>query len=88
MSLLCLCSPRIHFKDHSLKGAPPGSVGAAARSGWSSETTFLQCMTDFIEHVKPTPERPVILLLDNHESHMNGKENWDYCGNFPSPYFS
>lgn len=63
--------PRVHFKDHMLKGAPPGSVGAAAPSGWSNETIFLQFMTHFIEHVKPTPERPVILLLDNHESHMN-----------------
>lgn len=63
--------PRVHFKDHMLKGAPPGSVGAAAPSGWSNEVVFQQYLEHFITHTKPTPKDPVLLVLDNHESHIS-----------------
>lgn len=63
--------PRVHFKDHMLKGAPPGSVGAAAPSGWSNEVVFVQYLEHFITHTKPSPKDPVLLLLDNHESHIS-----------------
>ncbi|KAJ8928568.1 hypothetical protein NQ314_018868 [Rhamnusium bicolor] len=48
--------PRANFKNHMLKGAPVGAIGAANKSGWSNED--------------PTMEDKVILLLDNHESHV------------------
>lgn len=36
-----LIFPRVNFKDFMLKGAPPGSIGAANPSGWSTEALFL-----------------------------------------------
>lgn len=63
--------PRVHFKPHMLKGAPPGSVGAASPSGWSNETIFISYMEHFIHHVKPGPNNPQILIMDNHESHYS-----------------
>ncbi|XP_022195280.2 uncharacterized protein LOC111052802 [Nilaparvata lugens] len=63
--------PRVHFKSNMLKGAPPGSIGAAAPSGWSNENIFNQYFEHFVKHTKPTIESPVILLLDNHESHVS-----------------
>lgn len=63
--------PRVYFKDHMLKGAPPGSIGAANQSGWSTEAIFLQYLDHFIKHAKPTKERPVLLTMDNHESHIS-----------------
>lgn len=63
--------PRINFVESTMmRGAPLGSIGAAHQSGWSNEHIFLKFLNHFISHVKPTAEDPVILLLDNHESHM------------------
>ena len=54
-----------------IHGAPPGSVGTAHPSGWSNEKIFVEFLNHFITHVKPSQERPVLLLLDNHDSHVN-----------------
>lgn len=66
-----LIFPRVHFKEHMMNGAPPGSIGAANPSGWSNEEKFIQYMRHFISHVKPSKDNPVLLVFDNHESHMS-----------------
>lgn len=63
--------PRVHFKEFMLKGAPVGSKGSANQSGWSNEKLFLDWMDFFIEHVRPSKEQPILLILDNHESHVS-----------------
>ncbi|XP_046659128.1 jerky protein homolog-like isoform X1 [Homalodisca vitripennis] len=62
--------PRVHYKDHMIKGAPPGTMGAAHMTGWSTSEKFLEYLNHFIYHVKPSPEEKVLLLLDNHETHV------------------
>lgn len=52
-------------------GAPEGTVGAANPSGWSNEATFVMFMEHFIKFTRPSKERPVIVLMDNHESHIS-----------------
>ena len=66
-----LVFPCTKFKDYMLNGAPPGSVGAANKSGWSNEVIFLQFLEHFISNVRPSVEKPVLLLMDNHESYVN-----------------
>lgn len=61
--------PRVKFKEHMIIGAPPGTLGSANPSGWSNDEQFTKFMGHFIKHVKPTPEEPVLLILDGHESH-------------------
>ena len=63
--------PRVNFKQHMLKGAPPGSVGAANLSGWSNEKIFLQFFNHFIAHAKPNLTEKHLLIFDNHESHIS-----------------
>lgn len=63
--------PRVNFKEFMIHGAPEGTVGAANPSGWSNETTFLMFMEHFIKFARPSKERPVIVLMDNHESHIS-----------------
>lgn len=63
--------PRVHFKQHMLKGAPPGSVGAASPSGWSNEAIFYDFIEHFLNYAKPTIDKPHVLILDNHESHKS-----------------
>nr|XP_012554776.2 MFS-type transporter clz9-like [Hydra vulgaris] len=66
-----LVFPRAKFKDHMLNNCPPGSLGAAIKSGWSNDVIFLQFLEHFINNVRPSIEKPVLLLMDNHESHLN-----------------
>lgn len=66
-----LIFPRVHFKQFMLIGSPSETTGGASPSGWSNEKLFIQFMEHFIEKVKPSVEKPVILLMDNHESHIS-----------------
>ena len=43
-----------------------------------TEDEFVRHVKYFIAHVKPSKERPVVLLLDNHDSHLS-IEATDYC---------
>jgi transposase-like protein len=63
--------PRVNFKDHMLHGAPPGSAGSAYQSGWMTSKTFFAFMKHFVKHARCTKEKPVLVLLDNHESHIS-----------------
>jgi hypothetical protein len=62
---------RVHYKEFMLKAAPVESKGGANPSGWSNERLFMESLDPFIEHAKPSKEEPVLLFLDNHESHVN-----------------
>lgn len=63
--------PRVHFKDHFLNGAPAGSAGSANPSGWMQEEQFLEFVKHFVRNVRCSKEHPVLLLLDNHDSHLS-----------------
>jgi len=62
--------PRVNFKTHFLRGAPIDSAGSANKSGWMTEVTFATYMTHFVKHTRCSVQRPVILILDNHSSHI------------------
>lgn len=62
---------RVHFKEHMLKGAPAGILGMAHVSGWSNSEKFLEFLKHFIKHAKPSQDNKVLLLMDNHESHIS-----------------
>lgn len=61
--------PRKNFKQFMLIGAPPGSDGSAHTSGWMTSENFENYIRHFIKHVRCSKEDPVVLILDNHESH-------------------
>lgn len=63
--------PRVNFKSHMLHGAPPGSLGTCNPSGWSTMEIFLDFLDHFIKHVKPNKDNKVLLILDNHETHIS-----------------
>lgn len=62
--------PRKKFQDHFIRDGPPGSIGAANGSGWMTVETFYTFMQHFIAHARPSIENPILLMLDNHESHL------------------
>lgn len=63
--------PRVHFKEHFLNGAPEGSLGLANKSGWMNAELHLQVLKHIQRHTLSSKENPVLLLCDNHESHIS-----------------
>ncbi|KAG5347670.1 CBX5 protein, partial [Acromyrmex charruanus] len=63
--------PRAHYKDHFIQEGPLGSAGDVDPLGWMKEEHFIKYCQHFVHHVRPSKEKPVLLLLDNHESHLS-----------------
>lgn len=67
--LPCFVFPRVNFQAQWLATAPPGSAatGHPKATGWMTSENFLEFMKEF----KPTTKHPVLLILDNHSSHIS-----------------
>jgi len=52
-------------------GTSPGTVTIGNESGWMTSECFLLYLEHFSKYVKSTPGCPVLLLLDNHASHVS-----------------
>lgn len=57
-------------KDHTLRGAPIGTLSLSHQSGWMTGESFLEVMKHFVKHTNSSNENPSVLILDNHESHL------------------
>lgn len=68
-----LVFPRVNVREFMYVGAPPGTVGVghSKHSGWMTKENFVQFLNHFILHVKCSREHKVLLLMDNHESHIS-----------------
>ena len=63
--------PRVDCQPRMLNGAPPGSDGTASVSGWMIGPLFLKFMHHFVRFCNPRDDEKVLLILDNHESHVS-----------------
>ena len=63
--------PRVHYKDAFVNGATPNSIGAAQPSGLMTADNFLKYMKHFVRHVRCSQEETMLLIIDNHESHLS-----------------
>jgi len=65
--------PRVNVQQQWHLTAPPGSVmaGHSKASGWMTTENFVDFMKHFVKYAKPSVEHPVLLLLDNHHSHIS-----------------
>ena len=74
--------PRVYFKEHFIRDGPAGCIGTAHPSGWMTANNFLETFCETITS-------PVLLLLDNHDSHLSievldyAKENGVVMLSFP-----
>ena len=66
------------MNDPLLLGSPPGTVGVPTDSGWTENTMFIKWLKHFVDHIKPTPYKKVMLLVDGHVSH-NSYEAIEYA---------
>ncbi|XP_072389325.1 uncharacterized protein [Diabrotica undecimpunctata] len=62
--------PRAHYKDFMLKDSPKGALGFANPSGWITKEGFLFAITHCIKYTSPSKEKPCLILIDNHKTHM------------------
>lgn len=62
---------RKRMNEQLLRGSNTGMIAAVSDSGWINEKLFIDWLHHFIDHVKPTVEEPILLILDNHESHVS-----------------
>jgi hypothetical protein len=58
----CSIFPRVEFRAHFLNGVPAEIHGDGSRPGWMQAELFVKSVKHFFPHVKPSRERPVILL--------------------------
>ncbi|XP_060520847.1 uncharacterized protein LOC132698671 [Cylas formicarius] len=63
--------PRKRMKGYLLNNAPPGSIGMVSDSRFVNTNMFLEYLHYFKDNVQPTKENPVLLILDNHSSHLS-----------------
>lgn len=54
-----------------IKNGPQGCNMAVTDKGYMDSPTFIKWLDHFVEFSKPTVEKPVLLILDNHASHTN-----------------
>ena len=54
-----------------LRGAPPGTLGLANKTGWMNSELFSEVIDHFIHHSKSSKDQPSLLVYDNHESHLS-----------------
>lgn len=62
--------PRKNMKPELLNGCPPGTIAKCHKSGWIQAHIFTNWLQHFIDYVKPTPQDPVLLILDGHGTHV------------------
>ncbi|XP_072377798.1 uncharacterized protein [Diabrotica undecimpunctata] len=63
--------PRLRFQDHFIRDGPVGCIGTGNKSGWMQDKEFLVFMKHSVKHVKPSKANKVLVLLDNHSSHIS-----------------
>lgn len=65
--------PRSRMHDSRMSGAVPGSLGLAnsQKSGWITDELFLKVLEYVAKHTRSSIDLPILLIMDNHESHCN-----------------
>ena len=62
--------PIVNYRDHMMEGAPNGSLVLVTPSGWMSSVLFSEVFKHFIRQMNASMNNPVVLVMDNHESHL------------------
>ena len=67
-----LLFPRAKMQSHFLCGSLPGTKACAIKGGWMTAEIFANEYLDhLISHTKCSTEDTILLILDNHASHVS-----------------
>ena len=81
--------PRKNFKEFMMHASPEGSLGLVDSSGWMTAANFIKVMKHFITNARPSQDHQVVLIMDNHQSHLSyealslAKENFVHIITLP-----
>ena len=81
--------PRKNFKEFMMHGSPECSRGLVDSSGWMTAANFIKVMKHFITNARPSQDHQVVLIMDNHQSHLSyealslAKENFVHIITLP-----
>lgn len=70
--------PRKRMSPLLERGGPAGAIYKCSHNGWTNEELFLEWLRHFSQSVKPTNDEPVLLILDNHGSHIS-LPSYEFC---------
>ncbi|XP_072383364.1 uncharacterized protein [Diabrotica undecimpunctata] len=70
--------PGAHMTNSLEKKGPPDAKYTCSKSGWSNEQLFYQWLQHFKNIVKPSMDEPVLIIMDNHSSHLSIKI-YEFC---------
>lgn len=57
---------------------PCNALYLCSKNGWTNEALFVQWLHHFKKYSSPTIAEPVLLIIDNHGSHIS-KEAYEFC---------
>lgn len=63
--------PRKRMTPLLEKDGPTGALYKCSENGWINENLFLEWLVHFKQHAKPSVDEPILLILDNHASHIS-----------------
>lgn len=66
--------PRKKENPELLRNGPQGCVSCNQPSGWMTYEAFLSWIKHFIKYIGCTKEKPALLILDNHITHVKSLE--------------
>ncbi|KAK9738857.1 DDE superfamily endonuclease [Popillia japonica] len=62
---------RVRMRPELLFKCPPNTYAVAQPSGWMTKDCFTQYLHHFARYAHPSKENPVLLVVDNHTSHIS-----------------
>ena len=62
---------RKRFIPALIQDAPLGTIGGVSDNGWVTTALFNEWFAYFVDHVGRSPEQCVLLVPDNHASHIS-----------------
>jgi hypothetical protein len=63
--------PRVKVNLTKMINLPDGFLPLACPSGWMTSELFLLSLQHLLKNVKCSPEKPILLILDNQTSHIS-----------------
>ncbi|XP_023311994.1 uncharacterized protein LOC111692299 [Anoplophora glabripennis] len=63
--------PRQRHLEIIGRSAPTNSLILGHSSGWMTTENFIKVFNHFVEHARCSKEKPAVLFLDNHDSHVS-----------------
>ncbi|KAK7575698.1 hypothetical protein V9T40_012018 [Parthenolecanium corni] len=63
--------PRAKFQTYMTRGAPPGTRALCSSKGWMTDELFPDVIAHFIKFSNASEDNPMILIYDNHSSHLS-----------------